>query len=98
MHGDVTSTDSWASRSVLGEKYWSARKESPIPRRHRIAPIVPSVISAAGVPFWAWGLIVLDIWITAFGLAIQMLGKVWFLDRMALLYDDVHGSSVRPDS
>jgi hypothetical protein len=46
-------------------------------------------VSAAGVPFWAWGLIVLDPWITAFGLAVQMLGKVWFIDRMALLYDDV---------
>lgn len=81
------SMDIWASRSVLGEKHWSARGESPIPQRHRVAPIVLSVISAAGVPFWAWGLIVLDIWITAFGLAVQMLGKLWFLDRMALLYD-----------
>jgi hypothetical protein len=24
-----------------------------------------------------------------FGLAVQMAGKIWFLDRMALLYDDV---------
>ena len=62
------------------------------PERHRVAPIVLSVISAVGVPFWAWGLIVVDPWITAVGVAIQMLGKLWFLDRMALLYDDVHGS------
>ena len=41
---------------------------------------------------WAWGLIVLDPWITAFGLAVQMLCKVWFIDRMALLYDDVQAS------
>jgi hypothetical protein len=88
------SMDSWASRSVLGEKYWSARKDSPIGERHRVAPIVLSAISAAGVPFWAWGLIVLEVWITAFGLAVQMFGKLWFLDRMALLYDDVHGSCV----
>ena len=53
-------------------------------------------VSAAGVPFWVWGLIALDPWITAFGLAVQMLGKLWFLDRMALLYDDVQGSCV-PD-
>ena len=80
---------SWASRSVLGEKYWSARKETPIPERHTMAPLVLSAISSAGVPFRAWGLIVLDPWITAFGLAVQMLGKLWFLDRMALLYDEV---------
>jgi hypothetical protein len=24
-----------------------------------------------------------------FGLAVQSAGKVWFIDRMALLYDDV---------
>jgi hypothetical protein len=46
------------------------------------------------VPFWVWGLIALDPWITPFGLAVQILGKLWFLDRMALLYDDVQGSCV----
>ncbi|HEX7425693.1 MAG TPA: DUF6653 family protein [Mycobacterium sp.] len=51
-------------------------------------------VSAAGVPFWVWGLIALDPWITAFGLAVQILGKRWFLDRVALLYDDVQGSCV----
>jgi hypothetical protein len=30
---------------------------------------------------------------TAFGLAVQMAGKVWFLDRMALLYDDVSSAA-----
>lgn len=94
------STTSWASRSVLGEKYWSARKEAPIPERHRVAPFVLTAISALGVPFWAWGLIALDPWITAFGVAVQLFGKLWFIDRMALLYDDVVGSSagVRPAS
>ena len=80
---------SWASRAVLGEEFWTARKEAPIPERHTVAPLVLSAISAAGVPFWVWGLIVLDPWITAFGVAVQMLGKLWFLDRMALLYDEV---------
>lgn len=62
--------------------------------------MILSAMSAAGVPFWAWGLIVLDPWITAFGLAIQMLCKIWFIDRMALLYDDIHALSagVRPAS
>jgi hypothetical protein len=83
------SIDNWPSRCVLGETYWSARREVPIPERHRVAPLVLSAVSAAGVPFWAWGLIVLDPWITALGLAVQMLGKLWFLDRMALLYDEM---------
>jgi len=86
------SIDTWASRGVLGEEYWSARRRTPISAHHRVAPIVLGGMSAAGVPFWAWGLIVLDPWITAFGLAVQMLCKVWFIDRMALLYDDVQAS------
>ena len=91
------SLDSWASRSVLGEKYWSARKDVPVPAQHRVAPTVLGVVSAVGVPFWAWGLIVLDPWITVSGLAVQTLGKLWFLDRMALLYNSCAGSVDRPE-
>jgi hypothetical protein len=81
--------DSWASRSVMGETLWAERKSTPLPSRHRTAPVVLGALSAAGLPFLIWGLVVLDPWLTLFGLAIQMLGKLWFLDRMALLYDDV---------
>lgn len=28
-------------------------------------------------------------WMVLFGLAVHMAGKVWFLDRMAMSYDDV---------
>jgi hypothetical protein len=87
------SLDSWASRSVLGETLWARRKEAQLPQRHHVAPLVLSVVSAAGLPFLVWGLIVLDPWITAFGLAVQMAGKLWFLDRMALLYDDVSSAA-----
>ena len=82
------SIDGWASRAVLGETVWAARKRTPVPQRHRIAPVVLSIVSAAGLPFLVWGLVVFDPWITAFGLAVQMMGKMWFLDRMVLLYDD----------
>ncbi|MGY4650947.1 DUF6653 family protein [Mycobacterium sp. URHB0021] len=81
--------DSWASRSVLGEAVWTRRKTTPVPARHRTVPLVLSVVSAAGLPFLVWGLVVSDPWLTAFGLAVQMFGKLWFLDRMALLYDNV---------
>jgi hypothetical protein len=30
-----------------------------------------------------------DGWMVMFGLAVQTAGKVWFIDRMAILYDDV---------
>ena len=83
------SLDLRASRTVLGETYWATRKKVPVPPRHRVAPNVLGAVSALGVPFIARGLVVRDGWMVLFGLAVQMAGKVWFLDRMALLYDDV---------
>ncbi|WP_369134042.1 DUF6653 family protein [Modestobacter sp. I12A-02662] len=83
------SLDSWASKGVLGETYWAKRDEVPVPARHRVAPNVLGAVSALGVPFIARGLVVRNGWMVLFGLAVQMAGKVWFIDRMAVLYDDV---------
>ena len=85
--------DHWASRSVLGETVWAKRKSVPVPSRHRTAPLVLSAFSGIGLPLLVWGLVELDPWITLVGLVVQMTGKLWFLDRMALLYDDVSSAS-----
>ena len=92
------SLDHWASRSVLGETCWARRKEVPVPRRHRVAPTVLGALSALGVPLVVRGLVVRDGWMVVSGLVVQMTGKLWFLDRMALLYDDVTtaGSAAAP--
>ena len=87
------SLDHWASRGVLGETCWARRREVAVPPRHRVAPNVLSALSALGVPFIVRGLVVRNGWMVSFGLAVQMAGKIWFIDRMALLYDDV-GPSV----
>jgi hypothetical protein len=83
------SLDHWASRGVLGETCWANRKEVPVPPRHRVAPNVLRAVSALGVPFIARGLVVRNVWMVLFGLAVQGAGKIWFIDRMALLHDDV---------
>lgn len=91
-----TSTDHWASRAVLGETFWAARQAAPVPARHRVAPNVLTALNAAGVPFVVRGLVVRNAWTVLFGLAVHMAGKNWFLDRMALLYDDMTSGS--PDA
>jgi hypothetical protein len=83
------SLDHWASKAVLGERVFADRKRVPVPERHRVAPLVLLAINALGVPFVVWGLVILDGWLVLFGLAVHMAGKNWFIDRMALLYDDV---------
>jgi len=82
------SLDHWASRAVLGEVVWADRHITPVPPRHRVAPIVLTGINCLGLPFVVRGLVVRNGWAVLFGLAVHMAGKNWFLDRMALLYDD----------
>lgn len=81
--------DHWASKAVLGERFWANRKQVPVPQRHRRAPHLLTALNTAGMVFIVWGLIVLNLWIVLVGLAIHMAGKNWFLDRMAILYDDM---------
>jgi hypothetical protein len=73
---------------VLGETFWLNRKAVPVPARHRIAPYALTAINMSGLPFIAWGLVTLDVWITLFGLAVHMAGKNWFLDRMVWHYEE----------
>ncbi|PRY50229.1 hypothetical protein LY71_104266 [Geodermatophilus tzadiensis] len=90
------SLDHWASRAVLGETDWARRRTVPVPPRHRAAPNVLGAVSALGVPFVVRGLVVRNGWMVLFGLGVQTAGKLWFLDRMALLHDDVAPAGSSP--
>tara|TARA_B100000949_G_C14106799_1_gene376581 strand:- start:126 stop:617 length:492 start_codon:yes stop_codon:yes gene_type:complete len=79
------SLDNWMSRGVMGERIWLARKREPIPAHHaRMANLLNALSALAMVPF-AWGLWQLEIWPTVFGMAVSMLAKLWFVDRMVTL-------------
>jgi hypothetical protein len=41
----------------------------------------------------AWGLYALAIWPTLSGMALIMLGKLWLVDRMVWLYEDMKNAS-----
>ena len=85
------SLDHWASKAVLGEIVWSRRRTTPVPPRHRVAPWLLTDLSIAGLPFVVRGLVDLDGRLVVAGLAVHMAGKLWFLDRMVWLYEDVTG-------
>jgi hypothetical protein len=81
--------DSWASRGVLGERHWLARDSVPIPAHHRVVPRVLTAGSAVGLAIAVAGVVVLSPWATVGGLVGSMLAKLWFLDRMVWLQQDI---------
>lgn len=83
------SFDYWASKAVLGERVWLNRDVVPVPARHRTVPNILSAVSGIGMLFVFWGALVFDVWPTIFGMALIYAGKLWFLDRMAWLWEDM---------
>ena len=83
------SLDSWASKGVLGERIWLNRKAVPIPRHHARWAMGLSLASGACLIPLAWGLYVLDPWATAFGALGASALKLWFVDRMVWLCQDM---------
>ena len=82
-------TTHWASRAVLGERVWLNRDQIPVPVHHRRAPHLLSAVAALGLPLIAWGLLRLEAWPLLVGCAFVYAGKLWFLDRMVWLYQDM---------
>jgi hypothetical protein len=52
-----------------------------------------SLLSSAGLILLAFGLYALDPWPTVFGMTLVMVGKLWFVDRMVWLYEDMKNAS-----
>lgn len=92
VFGPARDDRAWITKGVLGERFWSGRVDYPVPDRHRTLPHVLNLAAVVGVPFVAWGLVALDPWPVAMGMVLIIGGKLWYIDRMALLYEDVVGN------
>jgi hypothetical protein len=88
------SLDHWTSKAVLGERVWLNRDTVPVPVHHRTAPNVLSIVSGTGMLFILWGVLMFDLWPTLFGMALVYCGKLWFLDRMVWLWDDMKDATL----
>lgn len=85
--------DHWASKAVFGERVWLNRDAVPVPARHRIVPNILSVVSGIGMLAVLWGVLVFGLWPILFGMALVYCGKLWFLDRMVWLWEDMKDSA-----
>ena len=79
----------WMTRGVLGERIWLNRARTPIPTHHARAALVLNIATGAGGVLYALGLWWLDAGVILAGLVGTMGGKLWFLDRMVWLYEDM---------
>lgn len=83
------STDHWMSKGVLGERVWLNRKNIAIPAHHDWAIFWLSLLPLVGFGPYIWGLVTLAPGITISGMILIIIAKLWFLDRMVWLFNDV---------
>ena len=83
--------DHWPGRGTRGERMFLDRATTPIPQHHRRAGLILSALSALGLPPFAYGLWALEPGWTVAGLALIVLPKAWFVDRMVWLHAEVTG-------
>ena len=81
--------DGFSYKGVFGERYFLARKQMPIPRHHHRWGIGLTIVSAIGVPPLIYGLWVFNAWAVVLGLTLTVGAKIWFVDRMGWLYEDM---------
>lgn len=86
-------TDNWASKGTFGERVYLNRKAVPIPAHHELAASILAAGSGPGAVLLVYGLADLHLWATLFGLFATMVPKIWFVDRMAWLYQDMRDAT-----
>ena len=90
LFSEPRSTRNWASRSVLGERIWSERPRADLPAQFRSPiPNITNVFGLAGLALLGYGLVTLAVLPTIAAIVIVNLSKLWYLDRMVLLFEDM---------
>lgn len=85
--------NNWGSKSVLGEKFWSERKKNPVPSHHIIPIQILILLQTLGGIALIIGLWKLDLVFTISGTITVYLSKMWFLDRMVWIFEEMKGQS-----
>ncbi len=83
------STNNWMSKGVMGERAWINQKDVPIPDHFNKIIRLLNGFSAVATVLFIYGLVVLDLKLTLLGMVLVMLLKLWFIDRMVWLYEDM---------
>ncbi len=94
LFGPPRSTRNWASRGVFGERIWADRDTVELPPQFRSAmPNVANLLGGLGLAVLAFGLVELQVLPTLAGIVLVHTAKLWYIDRMVLLFEDMKGRS-----
>jgi len=86
-------TDNWASKGTFGERIFLAQPSVSIPDHHKKMAYILGVLSALALPVFLYGLYINDLWIIAFGNFLVIFPKLWFVDRMVWIYENMKDSN-----
>lgn len=82
-------TDQWASKGTFGERIWIERGQVVLPPRHRLVPKVLAVVAGVGFVVGVGGALAGQGGPAIAGGLVAVLAKLWFVDRMVWLYEDM---------
>jgi hypothetical protein len=75
---------------VLGERIWTEGDRSELPDQFSsVVPTVAASYQAIGLAPLAYGLAKLEATPTVLGVLIVQGGKLWYIDRMVLLFEEM---------
>ncbi|MEP5732495.1 MAG: DUF6653 family protein [Sulfitobacter sp.] len=79
--------DAWMTKGVFGERIFIEHRDRIAPHHLRAAKVL-SLMSVPGGLIMLWGLWMLWWEGAVFGMLLCVLPKIWFVDRMAWIFDD----------
>lgn len=86
-------TQGWASHGTFGERVLLNHANIPVPDHHMAWAGALTTLAGLGLIPWAYGLWQIDWGFILFGMTLMMGAKLWFVDRMVWLYQDMKSAS-----
>lgn len=90
----VAAPTGWAAKGIYGERLW-LKERARVPAAYRPVLRLFVFVAGAGFAILAYGLIRLEIWPTVFGASLIVLGQLWRIDRLGLLYEELTRADAR---